>query len=91
MDKKFILKIHGRVQMVLFRDSTRRKAKKLNLVGWVMNQEDGTVQVTAEGEEENLKQLIEWCYNGPGLAKVDKIDIVWQEPTGQFEKFEIKY
>jgi len=91
MNKKIILKIYGRVQMVLFRDSTRRKAKKLNLVGWVMNQEDGTVQIMAEGEEENLKQLITWCYNGPMLAKVDKIDITWQGPTGQFKKFEIKY
>lgn len=91
MIKQVSLKIYGLVQMVLFRDSTRRKAKKLNLVGWVMNQEDGTVQVMAEGKEENLKQLIKWCYNGPMLAKVDKIDIVWQEPTGQFNKFEIKY
>jgi len=48
MNKRIILKIYGRVQMVLFRDSTRRKAKKLNLVGWVMNQKDGTVQVMAE-------------------------------------------
>jgi len=91
MIKQVSLKIYGRVQMVLFRDSTRRKAKKLNLVGWVMNQKDGTVQVVAEGEEENLKQLIKWCYNGPMLAKIDKIDISWQEPIGQFNKFEIKY
>ncbi len=91
MDKRLILKIHGRVQGVFFRDSVRRRAKKLDLVGSVANQEDGTVQVIAEGQEENLKQLIKWCYNGPILARVDKIDIDWQEATGQFDKFEIKY
>lgn len=91
MNKRVELKIQGRVQGVFFRDSVRRQAKKLNLVGWAMNQEGGIVQVIAEGQEENLKQLIKWCYNGPILAKVDQIDIDWQEATGQFNQFEIKY
>ena len=91
MNKKIILKIYGRVQLVMYRDSARRQARKLNLVGWVMNKSDGTVELIAEGEEENLKQFIDWCYNGPILARVDKIDISWQEATGQFKKFNIKY
>jgi acylphosphatase len=90
MKKQVNLKIYGRVQRVFFRDSTRRRAKKLGLVGWVMNQTDGTVEVVAEGDEEKLKELINWCYNGSMLARVDKIDINWQEATGQFDKFEIK-
>ena len=91
MNKRIILKIYGRVQLVMYRDFTRRKAKKLGLVGWVMNQEDKTVKVVAEGQEKELKQLIDWCYNGPILAKVEKINIDWQEPTDQFDKFKIKY
>jgi acylphosphatase len=91
MKKQVILKIHGRVQGVFFRDSSRRKARKLKLVGWVMNEDDGTVKVLAEGKEENLKELIDWCYNGPMLARVDNIDIEWQKATGQFNKFDIKY
>lgn len=91
MNKQIILKIYGRVQMVMYRDSARRHAKKLDLVGWVMNKSDGTVKLIAEGEEKNLKQFIDWCYNGPMLAKVDKIDISWQEATGQFKEFNIKY
>ena len=77
--------------MVMYRDSARREAKRLKLVGWVMNQDDGTVEIMAEGEEENLKKLIKWCYNGPVLARIDKIDVKWSEPTGQFNDFEIKY
>ncbi|MFH1938268.1 MAG: acylphosphatase [Patescibacteria group bacterium] len=91
MKKQVILKIYGRVQMVMFRDSTRRKAKKLGLVGWVINKSDGTVKVVAEGEEKDLKQFIDWCYNGPMLAKVIKVDIEWKESTDQFNKFNIKY
>jgi len=91
MNKQIILKIYGRVQMVMYRDSARRQAKKLDLTGWVMNKSDGTVELIAEGKEENLKQFIDWCYNGSILAKVNKININWQEATGQFKKFNIKY
>ncbi len=91
MNKQIILKIHGRVQMVMYRDSARRQAKKIGLTGWVMNKPDGMVELIAEGKEENLKQFIDWCYNGPILAKVNKIDINWQEATGQFKEFNIKY
>ena len=91
LQKQIILKIYGRVQMVLYRDSTRRQAKKLGLTGWVMNELDGTVKLIAEGEEGDLKQLVDWCYNGSVLAKVDKIDVSWQEATGQFNEFNIKY
>ncbi len=86
-----MLKIYGWVQGVFFRDSAQKKAKELKLVGWVSNASDGTVEVLAEGEEEKLKELIKWCYNGPRLAKVDKVDVEWQEATGQFKEFGVKY
>ncbi len=91
MIKRINLKVYGRVQMVMYRDATRRKANKLGLVGWVMNEKDRTVKIIAEGEKENLEKLIEWCYNGSILARVDKINIDWQEATGQFNKFKIEY
>ncbi len=91
MKKQVMLKIYGRVQMVFFRDSARREAKKLKLVGWVRNEPNGTVRITAEGEQTKLKQLVNWCYNGPMLAKVTKVDIKWQKATGQFKEFEIRY
>ncbi len=91
MEKQVMLKIYGWVQGVFFRDSAQKKAKELKLVGWVSNASDGTVEVLAEGEEEKLKELIKWCYNGPRLAKVDKVDVEWQEATGQFKEFGVKY
>ena len=62
------IKIYGKVQGVFFRDSSQRKAKELNLSGWVRNELDGTVQIVAEGEEKNLKELIEWCRAGTSTS-----------------------
>lgn len=82
------MKIFGRVQGVFFRDFVQRKAKELNLSGWVENEPDGTVQIVAEGEEKDLKELIEWCRaGGTEYARVDKVNIEWMEPSGQFNNF----
>ena len=91
MDKRITLKIYGRVQRVFFRDSTRRKAKKLGLNGWVRNEKDGTVMIIAEGEEKGLKELINWCYNGSMLARVEKVEAEWNKASNEFRNFKIKY
>jgi len=83
------LKIHGRVQGVFYRDSARRRANKLGIVGFVKNESDGTVSIVAEGEEESLKKFIKWCYNGPILAKVTAVDVQWKQASGEFTKFSI--
>lgn len=49
MKKRIVLKIYGRVQGVFFRDSTKRKAEELDLLGWVRNEAGGAVQIVAEG------------------------------------------
>ena len=98
MEKRVVLKIYGKVQGVFFRDSSQRKAKELNLSGWVGNEPDGTVQIVAEGEEKDLKELIEWCraggpaspnasQGGAEYARVDKVNIEWLKPSGQFNNF----
>lgn len=89
--KQAVIKIYGRVQGVFFRDSARRRAEKLGLVGFVKNESDGGVMILAEGGEENLKRLVDWCYNGPMLARVDRVEVKWEEAKGEFKKFEIRY
>ena len=90
MQKQIILKIYGRVQGVSFRDGSRRKAKELHLSGFAQNEPDETVRIVAEGEEKNLQELIKWCKDGPDHAKVEKVDVEWTSPTGEFNDFEIK-
>lgn len=90
MQKRVELKIYGKVQGVFFRESGCKKGKELNLSGAVRNELDGTVVIVAEGEEKDLEKLIEWCKDGPDHAKVEKVEVKWLEPMGQFDGFEIK-
>ena len=91
MKKRVVLKIHGDVQGVSFRYYTQEQAQELGLTGWVQNDPEGTVSIVAEGKEEDLKKLIDWIRKGPSLAKIDKVDIGWQNFKGELEGFEIKY
>jgi len=85
------LRIYGRVQGVFFRYETENVARKMNLVGWVRNNYDGSVETVAEGPREALEKFIEWCKKGPSRARVDKVDINWEKPTGEFKTFRIEY
>ncbi|MCH7650212.1 MAG: acylphosphatase [Nitrospinae bacterium] len=69
--------VHGHVQGVFYRANTQKVAQGLGLTGWVKNCGDGSVEIHAEGDKDNLEELIEWCRHGPALAKVSKIDLNW--------------
>ena len=82
--------IQGSVQGVFFRDSTREKAQQLNLTGWVRNNSDGTVEAIFQGEENNLKKILEFCNQGPSSAKVEKVKVEWQDISENLSEFTIK-
>jgi len=81
--------ISGIVQGVFFRANTLRVAKKLGLKGFVRNLPDGRVEAVFEGDEEAVKKAIEWCRRGPPLARVDKVEVIWEKPKGDFKDFHI--
>jgi len=80
----------GRVQGVFFRENTRIKAQELGITGWVKNLEDGRVEVVIEGEKEKVEKLVEWLHQGPSLARVEDLEIKWEDYRGEFNSFEIK-
>ena len=49
------------------------------------------MEVVAEGSEEKLKELISFCKKGPEAANVSKIDVKFEESSGKFEGFEVRY
>jgi len=83
--------INGRVQGVFFRSETRYEAKKRGIKGWVRNTPDGRVEAVFEGEEDNVKELIKFCKRGPPGARVTDMDVIWENYTGEFREFEIRY
>lgn len=60
------------------------------MTGWVKNRGDGGVELVAEGEEENLKKLVEWCKHGPPSARVEGVDVEWSEARNEFSNFEVR-
>ncbi len=89
--KAFKATVSGKVQGVWFRDSTRKKAAKLNVVGWVKNMPDGTVYLEAEGEEKQLNRLKKWLHVGSLYSRVDDVKIEWIEPKGSYTNFDMKF
>ena len=90
-DLRIHLIIEGRVQGVWFRDSTRREAQKLGVTGWVRNRRDGSVEVVAEGREEQVKRLAAWCHHGPPSASVRQVDEKEESWRGEFDSFDIVF
>jgi acylphosphatase len=74
--------VHGRVQGVFFRDTTRRMAEQRRLAGWVRNNPDGTVEGVFEGEPEAVDRLVAFCRAGPRGADVAHVEVFDEEPEG---------
>lgn len=87
--KRAHLVITGIVQGVFYRASTVEQALKLNVTGWVKNNSNGNVEAIIEGDFEDLKKLILWCQKGPRGARVDHIEVNWQEHKNEFKHFTI--
>jgi acylphosphatase len=69
------LMIRGVVQKIGFRVWVERTALQLGLKGWVRNRLDGAVEVLVAGPPPAMAQMIERCWRGPPLAKVETVDI----------------
>jgi len=87
--KRIHLMIRGQVQGVYFRASAQREARQLGLTGWVRNRPDGAVEIVAEGEEDQVKDLLNWSQRGPSTARVDMVETRWRSYTGEFAEFKI--
>jgi len=83
--------ISGRVQGVFFRYETRLRAIRNNVTGWIRNLPDGRVEAVFEGERENVEAMINFCHRGPPGAIVKKVEVIWENPTGEFRGFQIRY
>ncbi|MGA9857802.1 MAG: acylphosphatase [Solirubrobacteraceae bacterium] len=81
--------VHGRVQGVFFRDSTREAAEHAGVAGYAVNRDDGTVEVVLEGRPEAVGKVADFCRAGPGHASVERVESIVEEPVG-LEGFRIR-
>jgi len=88
---EFYAKIYGKVQGVGYRYFVKEKAQGLDIFGYVKNLEDGSVEVLAQGREENLQKLIEELKKGSLLSRIDKLDIIFRKPLNIFSCFKIEH
>ena len=75
--------ISGRVQGVMFRESTRELAERLGLGGWVRNLSDGRVEAVFEGPSAEVGRALAWCRRGPPGAWVAGLETRDEEPIGE--------
>lgn len=83
--------VSGRVQGVYYRSYTQDAARSLGVTGWVRNTMGGQVEAVFEGEEEAVRSMVEWCRKGSPRSIVDKVEVSWEKPTGEFDDFSVIY
>jgi acylphosphatase len=83
--------VSGRVQGVFFRAETADMADRLGLAGWVRNLPDGRVEALFEGEKEDVEKALDFCRKGPPGARVQSLDLKWEDWKGEFRDFRVAY
>jgi acylphosphatase len=74
--------VHGSVQGVFFRDTTRRLAEQHGVRGWVRNNPDGSVEAVFEGDAQAVERLVGFAHEGPRGAHVERVDVFSEEAEG---------
>ena len=81
--------VRGEVQGVGYRDATVRRARRLEVMGWIRNASDGSVLVHAEGPEGAVDELVAFLREGPGAARVAEVEVEPVQVEGH-EQFAVR-
>jgi acylphosphatase len=81
--------ITGRVQGVGFRYFTQDAALREGVTGWVRNLPDGRVEVLVEGDAEAVTRVERAVRSGPRGARVEKVSVDVEDPTGGYRTFSV--
>ena len=81
--------VSGLVQGVFFRASAADQAIRLGVLGWVRNEQDGSVRAHLEGSPSAVAAMLDWCSHGPRRADVRGVEVTETELTDAVE-FEIR-
>ena len=87
--QKAKLTISGLVQGVGFRYFAMREAQRANIIGYIKNLPDGTIESVVEGSREAIASFKEALRRGPSHARVESLDITYEDFAGEFRGFRI--
>ena len=83
--------VRGVVQGVGFRYFVVRNALALGLRGYTRNDDNGDVEVVAQGPRPALERLLALLQRGPSAASVDEVQTTWRKPTEHFSGFNVRW
>ncbi len=87
--KELRIEASGRVQGVNFRNKINNFANNLKLKGFVMNKEDGSVSIIAQGSEESLQDFFSFIQKNPGFSKIESLNYRFCELGKEYPDFRI--
>jgi acylphosphatase len=85
------LQFFGAVQGVGFRYWATREAKAFGVSGYVQNLRDGSVEAVLEGPRDEVAALEGVLREGPPYGRVRRVEVVDEEPLGEFASFQVKF
>ncbi len=88
MARRFL--IRGDVQGVGYRFFAQRAAARHQVVGYVRNCPDGTVEALAEGSPNSVEEFKHDLATGPQWAVVRQVEEISLDPTGTYSSFRIE-
>ena len=83
--------VKGRVQAVGFRAFVQQNALQIGVTGWVRNVGYDTVEALAEGPQERIDTFLLAVKRGPVGSRVDESREEWEQATGEFSSFRVKF
>jgi acylphosphatase len=84
------IRIEGRVQGVGFRAMAQNLARIHHVNGFVRNLTDGTVEICAQGIENDLHSFADVLRRRPGLGSIEQMKISVQRLAEKFSSFLIR-
>ncbi|MDD3678861.1 MAG: acylphosphatase [Patescibacteria group bacterium] len=86
----FLILIRGDVQGVFYRHNAKKIAEKVNVKGWIKNNQDGTVEAFIQGQPKNVEEFVTWCKVGSPLSIVESVSVEIVKNDEKFNKFEVR-
>jgi len=87
--ESWLVRVHGRVQGIGYRQACVGRARERGVTGWVRNRMDGSVEALLLGRTKQLADMCRWLRDGMTWALVDELEVTpVQPPFPRFDRFE---